>query len=78
MKISVAMSIYKGEKYLKTQLKSLLKQETKIDQFVFFNDNSNDHTSIILENFKLENDYEVIIINNETGKNFGYTEGFNI
>lgn len=76
-KISVAISVFNGEKYIEEQLNSLKKQTIKINEYVIFNDNSNDNTLKIIEYFKKNSDSVVKILNNLSGSNLGYTRGFN-
>lgn len=76
-KISVAISVFNGEKYIAEQLSSLEEQTLKVDEYVIFNDNSNDNTLKIIQNFKKKSDSDVKIINNLSGTNLGYTGGFN-
>ncbi|WP_299285775.1 glycosyltransferase family 2 protein [uncultured Mucilaginibacter sp.] len=52
MKISVVMATYNGEKYLEQQIKSILGQTLKPDEFIVCDDNSTDGTIKILEKYK--------------------------
>lgn len=50
--ISVAMATYNGEKYLKEQLNSILKQLNKDDEIIISDDGSTDNTKKIIESYK--------------------------
>ena len=51
MKISIVMSSYNGEKYIKSQLKSILNQEESIDEVLIRDDGSTDNTVDIVRQF---------------------------
>lgn len=51
MKVSVVMTTYNGEKYLEQMLDSLRKQNRKIDEVLFFDDQSTDGTVSLIENY---------------------------
>lgn len=51
MKISVAMTTYNGEHYIKSQLESLRLQTCKIDELIIFDDCSKDTTMTIVKNY---------------------------
>jgi glycosyltransferase involved in cell wall biosynthesis len=74
MKTSVAMCAYNGEKYIKTQLKSILNQTVSIDEIVICDDGSNDKTIAIIEQFQLEYPNKIFLyknpINLGSNKNF--------
>lgn len=50
--ISVAMATYNGEKYIKEQLDSILKQLKERDEVVISDDGSSDNTLSIVESYK--------------------------
>lgn len=50
--ISIIINCYNGEKYLRKTLQSILKQTYKNWEIIFFDNNSNDNSVKILENFK--------------------------
>ena len=50
--ISVCMATYNGEKYLKDQLDSILKQIQSSDEVIISDDGSNDSTRYIIEKFQ--------------------------
>ena len=52
--ISVCMATYNGEKYLKDQLDSILKQIQSSDEVIISDDGSNDSTRYIIEKFQKE------------------------
>lgn len=65
MKISIAIATYNGEVYLNEQLNSILKQTIIPDEVVISDDNSNDNTLHILNNFKNNAPFEVRILQNK-------------
>lgn len=50
--ISVVMSVYNGEKYLKESIRSILNQTFKDFEFIIINDGSTDSTERIIKSFK--------------------------
>jgi glycosyltransferase involved in cell wall biosynthesis len=52
MKISVCIATYNGEKYIKEQLESILKQLSIDDEVIISDDSSTDKTLEIIESFK--------------------------
>lgn len=50
--ISVCMATYNGEKYLKEQLDSILKQIKSSDELIISDDGSTDSTCTIIRNIK--------------------------
>lgn len=71
MKISVCMATYNGEKYIKEQIMSILKQIKDNDEFIISDDKSTDNTRKIVEEI---NDPRIKLVINE-GEN-GYTKNF--
>ena len=71
-KISVIMSVYNGEKYLREAIESILNQTFTDFEFIIVNDGSTDNS---LEIIKSYNDERIKIINNE--KNIGLTKSLN-
>lgn len=57
-KISIAMTTYNGEKYVKQQLLSLLNQTRKADEVIIRDDVSSDQTAQIVRSFIEENELE--------------------
>jgi glycosyltransferase involved in cell wall biosynthesis len=52
MKISVALIVYNGSKYIRQQLDSILAQTYKVDEIIVCDDASYDNTKEILEEYK--------------------------
>ena len=72
-RISVAMAVYNGKKYLPEQLDSILKQLEKDDEILISYDPSNDGTWELLESYS--NKYpQIRVVEN---KNHGITGNFN-
>jgi len=74
MKTSVAMCTHNGEKYIKTQLESILTQTIAIDEIVICDDRSNDNTIAIIEQIQLENPNKISLYKNH--ENIGSTKNF--
>ena len=53
MKISVCMATYNGEKYLRPQIDSILKQLSEKDELIISDDGSTDGTIGIIESLSL-------------------------
>jgi len=70
--ITVLMSVYNGEKYLREALDSVLNQTFKNFEFLIINDGSTDKTERILKSY---NDPRIKIVNNK--KNIGLTKSLN-
>ena len=64
MKTSVAMCTYNGEKYIKTQLESILNQTVAIDEIIICDDGSNDKTIEIIAQIQLENPNKIYLYQN--------------
>lgn len=71
-KVTVLMSVYNGEKYLKEAVDSILNQTFQDFEFLIINDGSTDGTYKILKNY---DDSRINLINNE--KNIGLTRSLN-
>ena len=71
-KISVIMSVYKGDKYLKEAIESILNQTFTDFEFIIVNDGSTDNSLEIIQSY---DDERIKIINNE--KNIGLTKSLN-
>ena len=52
MKISVAFIVYNGDRYMRTQLDSILAQTHGVDEIIVCDDASSDTTKEILEKYK--------------------------
>jgi len=70
-KISVLMSVYNGEKYLRELVESILNQTYKNFEFIIINDGSTDNTLNILKGY---NDSRIKIYSQE---NIGLTKSLN-
>jgi glycosyltransferase involved in cell wall biosynthesis len=73
-KISVAMTTYNGEKYLREQLDSILSQSYRIHEIVISDDCSTDNTSNILKEYAFR--FHGLLHINFNVKNLGYTKNF--
>ena len=73
-KISVIMSVFNGEKYLRESIESILNQTYSDFEFIIINDASTDKTKEILEKYG-QQDQRIKIINNLT--NIGLTKSLN-
>jgi len=71
--VSVLMSVYNGEKYLKAAINSILNQTFKDFEFIIINDGSKDNSVNILNSYK---DKRIKLIHNET--NMGLPKSLNI
>lgn len=71
-KVTVLMSVYNGEKYLREAIESILNQTFKDFEFSIINDGSTDRTAEILNCY---NDNRIKIVNNE--KNIGLAKSLN-
>lgn len=74
-KISVIMSVFNGEKFVKRAIKSVIEQTYRNFEFIIINDASTDHTQNILEKFR-QIDKRIKLITNK--KNLGLTKSLNI
>lgn len=74
MIISVALCTYNGEKYLESQLNSILNQTVKVDEIVICDDVSSDTTMQIINEYKKRFPTIFNVIVNE--KNIGYVKNF--
>jgi|TARA_B100001971_G_C18229030_1_gene562647 glycosyltransferase involved in cell wall biosynthesis len=71
-KITVLMSVYNGDKWIKNSIDSVLSQTENNFEFIIINDGSTDNTSAILKSY---NDDRIIIIDQE---NRGLTKSLNV
>ncbi|MEW9093566.1 MAG: glycosyltransferase [Clostridiaceae bacterium] len=71
-KISVLMSVYNGEKYIKETIESILNQTYKNFEFIIINDGSTDNTREIIESY---NDSKIKLYNLQ--RNMGVGEALN-
>ncbi|WP_206430309.1 glycosyltransferase family 2 protein [Flavobacterium ustbae] len=65
MKVSVCMASYNGEKYIKSQISSILDQLGNNDELIISDDGSSDQTINIIESF---NDERIILLNHKQNK----------
>ena len=75
MRISIAMAVYNGEKYIEKQLASIFRQTLPADEVVIFDDASTDSTLSICRGFILDN----ALVNwrvYQNSKNIGYCGSF--
>ena len=73
--ISVIMSVYNAEKYLKEAVDSILNQTYKNFEFIIINDCSSDNSLLILQEYEKIHD-NIILINNI--QNLGLTKNLNL
>lgn len=71
-KISVIMSYYNSEKYLKESINSILEQTYQNFELILLNDGSSDSGKSIVESY---NDRRIVLLNNK--KNLGVPKSFN-
>ncbi len=74
MFMSIALCTYNGEKFLSDQLQSYIDQTRPPDELVVCDDQSEDNTVALLEDFQTKVDFSVRIISNEN--NLGVTKNF--
>lgn len=74
MKISIAMTSYNGEKFIKEQLESFMLQTRQPDELVITDDGSTDSTEEIVKNFSLLAPFPVVFHRNST--NLGFVKNF--
>ena len=72
-KVDVLLATYNGEKYLKEQIDSILNQTYQNINLIISDDNSNDSTRKILEEYKkIDNRIKIYL----QDKNLGYIKNF--
>lgn len=71
--ISVVMSVYNGQRYLKTSVECILKQTFQNFEFIIINDGSTDGSIDILNEYS-NKDQRIIVINQD---NIGLTKSLN-
>ena len=54
-KVTVLLSVYNGEKYLRDQLDSIINQSIKVDEIVICDDCSSDNTINIIKEYQYKN-----------------------
>lgn len=70
MHISVIMSVYNGEKFLREAVESILNQTYVNFEFIIINDGSTDSSLKILQSF---NDTRIVILNNDGNRGLIYS-----
>src|SRR3989344_7470139 len=73
-KVSIIMSVYNGEEFLRDSILSILDQSYKDFEFIIVNDASTDNSLKIMEDFQ-KNDSRIKIIDNKF--NLGLTKSLN-
>ena len=73
MKLSVAMAVYNGEKYLEEQLESILNQSMPVDEVVIVIDGSHDGSEAIVDRFSQKCGIIKKVVNEA---NLGYRKSF--
>ena len=71
-KVSVLISVYNGEYYLKEAVDSILNQTFRDFEFIIIDDGSTDNTNHIIKSYS---DFRIRLIENE--KNIGLTKSLN-
>lgn len=74
MKLSVALCTYNGEKFIREQLESILKQTIAIDEIIICDDGSNDRTFQIIEDIQSKFPNRISLFKNEV--NLGSNKNF--
>ena len=74
MKISIVMTVYNGEKYLKEQIDSFLNQTLLPDEIIIADDCSSDKTIEIIEKYEKKYPDKIRIFKNKY--NLGFTKNF--
>lgn len=64
-KISIAMAVYNGEKYIHAQIDSILLQMVDTDELVISYDKSSDNTKIIIDDYATK-DERIMVVENTT------------
>lgn len=72
--VSVVMATYNGEKFVRTQIESILKQSRKPDEIIVNDDNSIDDTVAIIEAIKRTSEIPICIQINKV--RVGYAQNF--
>lgn len=76
--ISVIMSVFNGEKYLHKAMDSILHQTFRDFEFIIIDDASTDQTSMILENYKVQDHRIKIITKDENHGSSGFIKNLNL
>ena len=65
MKISIALTVYNGEKFLQNQIDSFLSQTLLPNEIIISDDCSSDKSMDILENYKSNNNVDIKVFRND-------------
>lgn len=76
--VSIIISVYNTEKYLKQCLNSVIKQSFKDIEIIIINDYSNDNSYKIIDEFKIDNRIVVINLTKNLGLGFARNKGLEI
>ena len=71
-KISVAMGVYNGSKYIREAIKSILNQTYTDFEFIICDDCSTDNTIEIIQEF-IKQDNRIILVGNETNSGLAFS-----
>ena len=71
--VTVVMSVYNGEPYLREAIESILNQTCKDFEFIIINDGSTDQSWLIIEDY-VEKDQRIVSVNQN---NIGLTKSLN-
>lgn len=74
MKISIAMAVYNGEKYIAEQIVSIAEQTVKPDEIVVCDDCSTDNSELVIK--KLCKEYALNLTYIRNDKNIGFNKNF--
>ena len=74
--ISVAMTTYNGERYVKEQIDSILNQTKRPDELIICDDGSEDETCSVIEKIIVDNTTTVKIRFEKNQENLGYVRNF--
>jgi glycosyltransferase involved in cell wall biosynthesis len=77
-KISIVMSVYNGEKYLKESVESILKQTESDFEFIIINDGSTDNTLSLLKQFTLQDPRIKLVTRENRGLIYSLNEGISL
>lgn len=76
--VSVVMSVYNGEKYLKPALESIFKQTYKNLEFIIINDGSTDRSLEIIQSYQRKDDRTILINRENRGLIISLNEGLDV
>lgn len=73
-KISVAMAVYNGERFIEEQIVSIAKQTVRPDEIIICDDGSTDNSELVIKQVCEQNELNFIYIKNEV--NLGFNKNF--